>query len=549
MKIAAVIAHYDVENGISNNFREILAIFCEICSHVVLVSTSNIENIDLNDYENLTIINRPNIGYDFYSYRVGFNALVKIDEIDRLFIVNSSFILLNKKKFKDALRDMLARSANSVVGITSSRQISLHLQSYLLLIYKNVIYSHWFLNFINSVQPENTKFNVIAKYEVGLSAELIRHGVNLTSIFNPTNFQKIASSYLYAKYLIKKLGFLNFLIGSPFKHVREVNWAHYGAKDIAHRFGFIKTEVVRNNPFGINLKHIKQLENEFIYVPQSRYLQQSDGLYQLYHRDILISRVSYGVSKDSHSRVAVVLHLYYIDLLAEIVEHLHKNLIDPFDIFITTPFEGEIPKIIDTFSKVAVSINVFLTKNIGRDIGPFLEIYKTGLLDRYPSVLKIHSKKSLYSANGDYWRKDIYKQLIGESYRTRKIINHLEDGKVGVVGAGKYYLSDIKYWGADKNNVKKILTTLGVLSNMDEPTLGFFAGSMFWFNPKAFFPLKQLQLEFEPENGAQDGTMAHAVERIFCQIARYSGFIVSAQERLDQDLDCFDLSNNWVPVL
>jgi len=549
LKVAAIIAHYDLKGGLNENFCEIVSVFCEKCSHVILVSTSGVNECDLNKFNNLTIINRPNIGYDFFSYRVGFNELLKLETFDKLFFVNSSFILLNKTNFINALAEMMTRSPDCAVGVTASEQISKHLQSYLLLIGKSVIYSEWFVNFINAIQPENTKFNVIAKYEIGLSTELIRNGVTLQPIFVPSTIEKLSSPILYAKYLVKKIGFFKFMLGPPNKYMQEVNWTHYGAKSIGMRFGFIKTEVARSNPFGVNLDFLKKLNNKFITESSVKYAYGPDGLAQIIHNDILISKISYGSPGGSGVKVAVVLHLYYIDLLMEIAQSLRENLIDPFDIFVTTPFEGDIPKIIDTFANIAASTNVFLNRNAGRDIAPFLEIYKTGMLDKYSGVLKIHSKKSLYSANGDCWRKDIYRQLIGGSYLTRKIIDLLEFGEVGMIGVAKYYLSDVKFWGADKANASKLLITMGVLRQIEEPKLGFFAGSMFWFNPKALLPLKNLQIEFEPESGAQDGTIAHAVERVFCQIVRHCGFIVTSPEIHSQDIDDVDFHNNRVPVL
>jgi hypothetical protein len=54
----------------------------------------------------------------------------------------------------------------------------------------------------------------------------------------------------------------------------------------------------------------------------------------------------------------------------------------------------------------------------------------------------------------------------------------------------------------------------------------FVAGSMFWFRPSALRNVYQLfveGLEFEPELGQVDGTIAHAIERIVCIAAKAAG--------------------------
>jgi lipopolysaccharide biosynthesis protein len=54
---------------------------------------------------------------------------------------------------------------------------------------------------------------------------------------------------------------------------------------------------------------------------------------------------------------------------------------------------------------------------------------------------------------------------------------------------------------------------------------------MFWLRPAALRVLLDAHLEgagFEAETGQLDGTLAHAVERVFCLAARSQGFATTS---------------------
>jgi rhamnosyltransferase len=266
----------------------------------------------------------------------------------------------------------------------------------------------------------------------------------------------------------------------------------------------------------------------------------------------LISRADYGSNINKIVKVAVVLHLYHQDLISEIKYFLKIGIIDLFDIYVTTPFETAIPKIIDEFAHLSNFISVILCKNVGRDVAPFIELYKSGVLDKYSAVLKIHTKKSSYSSKGDFWRQDIYNNLIGSSLITRKVISFLNDNKnAGIVGIQKYYLTNPEFWGSNKKKVIEILNSLPNIKIDQDLQLEFFAGSLFWFKPSAFDILKKVnndQFQFELENNQRDGTLAHAYERLFsiiCKKNNYDIFSIKNFESINKN-NCL---NNNVPVL
>lgn len=559
MKIYAVVAHYDVDDKIDANFRVILSALEQVCDQIILVSTSSIPAAEIPKSHKITTILRPNIGYDFYSYRVGLDEVERQGDVGRVFIVNSSFFLLDRNKFLAALNEMLSKDKNAVIGITASKQIFLHMQSYLMLLGKNVFDAVWFKDFVNSIQPHNSKFEIIINYEIGFSRLLLANHIKLVRLFVPTWSVKLSAMLNWGLKLIELNGLASISRGILFKHIREINWVHFGAEEIVWQFGFVKSEVVRTNPHQVKLAFIEKQADANLVANMKEALRRTfgnyeasaDGLTKLVLQKFPLCKVQSGRVARPGVRVAVVVHLFYEDLLEEITAEL-GNIIEPFDVFVTTPFEGALPNIINTLSSRAQAVTVYLIENKGRDIGPFILLYRTGILDPYTAVLKLHTKRSKYSSNGDFWRREIYRGLLGGSKLTHDIINLLEQPNIGMVGIGQYYLSHEQYWGADKDNVIKLLLEMNVVKQDEEPQLGFFAGSMFWFKPLALSPLKTISADhliFPPENGMQDGTLAHAVERVFCNVSRQQGFAVTSLLLAGVDITNVETVNNKVPVL
>jgi rhamnosyltransferase len=557
---AAVIAHFDPNNRLEKNFQLVLQSLEQVFDIVVLVTACDLAEADVALFKKVILIKRPNIGYDFYSYRVGLSYLEERVEVSNILLVNSSFIVLDAEIFTRTLGNMLNMTqSHDVVSITESRQFNWHLQSYLILLSNKVLQAVWFKTFFANIQPLNSKLEIILSYEIGLSGVLLNNDVNVLVLFKPSTRQRTLAEVSWMRKIARKGDWLTL---KPFRHRREVNWTHFCAKEIAQQFGFVKTEVLRTNPHGIStdfvseIGHPDNLNDIEVLLDKSRnqYKAGINGLTTMTYNptDIIAGRIiSFGRARAKGVKVAVVIHLFYYDLLAEICSYLN-GIVEPYDLYVTTPFEGDIHKIINNTSVIAHSVTVFLAENRGRDIGPFISLFRSGLLDGYLAVLKLHSKKSKYSSQGAEWRKQLLSKVVGNSLMIRQTLQLFEQGNIGLVGPHQFYLSHDSFWGANYENVKHLLNLTGHHESSAEPKLGFIAGSMFWFYPKAFAHLKDIpeeSLDFQPECGMQDGTLAHAIERIFCSVAMDAGYKVTSVSLAGQDFSEIDTQHNRVPVL
>ena len=550
LKNIAIVAHFNENGGVDDSFTSVLESLCLIFDRIILVSTSPISSFEIKSYRNVKLIVRPNIGYDFYSYKVGLIALSDIAEnVGTVTLINSSFFILDALKFQNALLSLIEGAKKfKVIGLTKSKQFSLHLQSYLITFDGAIIKANWFKEFFMGVNPLNSKDDIIFNYEIGLSRKIFKYVTTATSLYKPDFLQKLYGQALWMKRVIEIKNLMGIGVIRALKNWSGINWTQFSAVDIAKQFGIIKKEVLIFNPNSIPLQSNDQSRiNFFKYKNIKSYQKEKKKELFLKYR-----KCTYPNNKKSNVKIAVLVHLYYVDLLEEIIENI-RAISDPFDLYFTTPFEGDIPKIYELSSKISESVTVCVFPNRGRDIGPFVSLYADGAFDQYVCVLKLHTKKSKYSAKGGEWRSLLYSKVIGGAITARKICSIFENQIVGMVGPHDFYLTNEKFWGANFSLIKNILIETKLLEDGGDPELGFFAGSMFWFSPKALLPLKNLKnssLEFEVENGKQDGTLAHAFERVFAAISRKSGYIVTSIEcNKLQDIEQTNTLSNRVPVL
>jgi lipopolysaccharide biosynthesis protein len=163
-------------------------------------------------------------------------------------------------------------------------------------------------------------------------------------------------------------------------------------------------------------------------------------------------------------------------------------------------------------------------ENRGRDIAPFLDVLAEIMPLGYEAVCKIHTKKSNHlnggrgwkQEDGENWRAQLFGQLLG----SRKVVQEIiavfrDDPAVGIIGPGRDVVKYESAVGANESLVRDIQSRLQVAQTND---FEFFAGSMFWFRPEALMPILALNLTidaFPLETGQIDGTLAHALERLF----------------------------------
>ncbi|HEB9308150.1 TPA: hypothetical protein RZK30_000862 [Campylobacter coli] len=229
----------------------------------------------------------------------------------------------------------------------------------------------------------------------------------------------------------------------------------------------------------------------------------------------------------NNKKVGVFLHVYYVDLMDEIMVYL-KNIPFVFDLYISTD-SSEKKEILKKcpFDSLKCNVEIRVFKNKGRDIAPFI----VGFADKIREVdfgVHIHTKKSLHFENGNCaWRNYLYDELLGNKDIVLSHLEILENKEMGITYPS-YHNSIINAlgWGHDFKFAKLLFYKHGIVLDNDV-YLEFPAGSMFWFKSSALNKLLDLELtwsDFPEENGQIDGTIMHGIERTFLMFAELAGY-------------------------
>ena len=234
-------------------------------------------------------------------------------------------------------------------------------------------------------------------------------------------------------------------------------------------------------------------------------------------------------------RVAVVLHLHYVELWDEI-EKLLRAWPFSFALFVTLTRPDD--EIAARVRAAFPGADVRVVENRGRDVRPFLSLLEEGAFDSFDAVCKIHGKRSLGGGRlpifGDMMRRVAFVDLIANPRRVQALVRRFEENPdLGIVGSPHFHIRprperrDI-IGPVNRAAVEALAARLG--ASVDDARFDFFEGTMFWVRPAALRDLAALRLsrEFAAESGCLDGALEHAVERIFNHAVKAAGYEVEA---------------------
>ena len=253
---------------------------------------------------------------------------------------------------------------------------------------------------------------------------------------------------------------------------------------------------------------------------------------------MLAGRLNY--SRSSGLKIAIHLHLYFIEQAYEFIERL-KEIDYPYDLLISVCSEQGKRQVEVMFNSAILgtlqNLIVKVFPNRGRDVAPLFVGFKDEQKN-YDLMCHVHSKKSPHFSWGDDWKNYLLDNLISAD-AVHDIIYYFDnDPEVGLVFP-PIYKGLYEFWIShnltpleekDKLNCQYLLEKMKISYPAVKQSVYFSAGTMFWYRPDSLMPLFQCGLDFDDfplEPIDITGSLAHAIERLPAIVADSQGYKTS----------------------
>ncbi len=230
-------------------------------------------------------------------------------------------------------------------------------------------------------------------------------------------------------------------------------------------------------------------------------------------------------------RVALHIHAYYTDLVPDILRRLEGQDLD-LDLLISASSQtaaDDIRSLLSQFGRNVVDIRI--TPNRGRDIGPLVTEFGSLILSRYDLIGHLHTKKTPDLKDPEFsrlWSEFLLENLLGGQYpMAAKIISAMTaDESLGLV-----FPDDPNLCGwTDNRTIAAELAKRLDIDELPERYFWFPIGTMFWARTQALLPLLTQPWgwdDYPEEPLPYDGTILHATERLLPLVANKMGYRIA----------------------
>ncbi len=311
-----------------------------------------------------------------------------------------------------------------------------------------------------------------------------------------------------------------------------------------HCFGFDYANHL-NWASGLQLKksidYISKTTNydvSLIYKNLLRQYNVADLFFNL-HLQYILPKRSLTVKREIKSRAVMVFHISYLEKI-DLIKPYICELPESVDVIITTKPKKNCAEISGIFEQLLGNrLRVLEAKDPGRDLSALL-VTASAYLKEYDYIGYCHDKRSHegeYITVGKTFQELIVENIIGSGAYVENIISFLDEHTdIGLLcpphPCFSYFTDGIQNlgWCTDFDVTNALAKRLRLNANLSVDKMPLALGTSFWCRREALEPLFNYPWTFDDfpkEPLATDGTLNHALERIFPFVAQHQGYLTA----------------------
>lgn len=255
-----------------------------------------------------------------------------------------------------------------------------------------------------------------------------------------------------------------------------------------------------------------------------------------FHLDYVFHTKGKMKKKKIEKSVAVIAHVNYTDLIEHCFSYL-KKIPDYIDIYITTKGESNIKIISEKIEGMdRKNIRIIVPEDRGREIAAMLVACKD-ILMKYEYLCFVHDKKNNagepHRTVGQSFMDILWENTIKNDIYIENVLKQFEEEpKLGLLAPpvpymAMFFTAGANGWTTCYDETQKLAARLNLECIMDKKNQPFVFGTTFWCRTDALQPLFESGIGYEDfcqEPMPVDGTISHAIERIFPYVAQSRGY-------------------------
>jgi rhamnosyltransferase len=249
---------------------------------------------------------------------------------------------------------------------------------------------------------------------------------------------------------------------------------------------------------------------------------------------ILPKNTSIGNVDELLKDTIVVMHLYYAEQVEEHIKYI-RNIPSEVELLITVSSEYMMNVLDNRLKQLNIHYEIIVKPNRGRDISALLVAAREKIL-QFKYVCFLHDKKEKLGcckADVNEWEHCLWENMLASQVYIENVLYTFKNNKeLGLLASPLIVTETLtygyrNYWEQNYINTLDIVKKFNLNCDIDEKKSPIILGTVFWAKVGAIRKLLEYDWKYEhfdEEPLAGDGTLSHAIERVFPFFAQDVGY-------------------------